>query len=143
MPSGTGKAKPLNPEELDHVLALNPLTRAEWMLEDCARHEEIWALANAEGWILYQMADCPEGRRPWALPLWPRQELAALCARGAEEQPQRIALDELLGGLLPEMEQRSWQVQSCPWKEEGVIDSAAEFGRQVEEAWDEWTDEDA
>lgn len=138
-----GSAEPLTAEAIDHLLALDPETRAEWMLEDCARHEQAWGLSGQDGWVLFKLDAAPEGKSPWALPLWPRRELASMAARTLDEQAMRIGLEELLDRLLPEVKQRAWRVLAGPVRDEGLVLDAADFGRKLEDAWNEMTDEDA
>lgn len=140
--SGSSQAAPLTPSESAALKAMDPLSRAEWMLEDCARHEEAWALEDADGWVVFCLAEAPEDASPWALPLWPRQELAALEAKDASEQVRRLPLAELLEGLLPELEQRGWQVLACPGGDGGASEAAGAFSRRLSEAWDELNEEE-
>jgi hypothetical protein len=129
---------PLAPQEIDRVLALDAQTRAEWMLEDCARHEQAWGLVDSKGWVVFRLAEAG----PWALPLWPRQELAALAARSADEQPRRVDFETLLESLLPEVDQRNWQVLACPGRDGGLSEAASEFRVRLAQAWDELNDEE-
>lgn len=126
---------PLTPAELDRLQALDPRARAAWMLEDVARNEEAWGLENAEGWVIYKVANAPEGGNPWALPLWPRQELAALAAHDASEQPKRLTLDTLLEDLLPDVTDRGWNVVACPDKNGGSVEPADAFAAALADAW--------
>jgi len=135
--------KLLAPEEIDRILALDAETRGEWMLEDCARFECAWGLVDAQGWVVYQLAESAEGRSPWALPLWPRQELAALAARSADEQPRRLGLEEVLEEFLPEVDRRGWQVLACPNLAGGFSESALHFRVRLAEAWSELNEEES
>jgi hypothetical protein len=126
---------PLRPEELDRLQALDARARAAWMLEDVARHEEAWALENSQGWVIFEVANAPAGSKPWALPLWPRQELAALAARDASEQPRRLTLDTLLEDLLPDVMDRGWNVLACPNKDGGAVEPADAFADSLADAW--------
>jgi hypothetical protein len=135
-------APPLGPQELDRLLALDPQTRCEWMLEDCARYEQAWGLVDAQGWVVFKVAEAPEGRSPWALPLWPRQELAALASRSTDEQPRRLDLEAVLEELLPEVGQRGWQVSACPDQGSGFIETADAFRSRLADAWNELNEEE-
>ena len=126
---------PLRPEELDRLQAQDPGARAEWALADIARWEEAWLLENADGWVLFKLANAPEGRSPWALPLWPRQELAALAARDAGEQPRRLDIEALLDDLLPLVAERGWQVMACPAKDNGSVEDARAFAARLQDVW--------
>jgi len=137
-------APPLKPQELDQALGLDAASRAEWMLEELARWEQAWGLVNADGWVVFQLADAPEGLKPWALPLWPRQELAALASRGEGEQPQAVPLGELLDELLPLVAKRGWQVCSCPLADgHGFIEAPGALRQKVQDCWDEYQDDEA
>lgn len=140
-PKSTPPIGPLSDGEIQGLRGMDVRSRAEWMLEDCARFEQVWGLSNAEGWVVVALEEAPPGRAPWGMPLWPRADLAARTARGAGEEPRRIGLDELLDDLLPALEARGWQVLACPLDDQGLGEGAAEFGRLLEEAWTEWDDE--
>jgi Protein of unknown function (DUF2750) len=133
---------PLEPADIDALLGQDAQTRAEWMLEDCSRQGFAWGLENRDGWVLFQLANPGEGLSPWALPLWPRQELAALSSQGTDEQPRGVPLEELLENLLPELEHRGWQVLAFPNQGEGYSESAAAFGRRLAETWNEMNEEE-
>lgn len=137
-----GTAPPLSPGEIDALLGQDAETRAEWMLEDCARHSQAFGLENEDGWVVFKLAQPPEGAAPWAFPLWPRRELAALAARDSSEKPIRIALEDLLGAMVPEVDQRGWQILACPHQEGGFSLPAGEFGRRLAESWDELNEEE-
>jgi hypothetical protein len=144
MPDEPALVPPLKPQELDQALALDAPSRAEWMLEQLARFEQAWGLVNAEGWVVFQLADAPAGLNPWALPLWPRQELAALASRGEGEQPQAIALAELLEDLLPLVAERGWQVLACPLADgQGLVEAPLALRQKAQDCWDEFQDDEA
>jgi hypothetical protein len=133
---------PLAPQEIDRLLALDAQTRADWMLEDCARHEQAWGLVDSKGWVVFQLPESPAGPGHWALPLWPRQELAALASRSPEEQPRRVDFEVLLESLLPEVEQRGWKVLACPGQDGGLSESASDFRGRLAQTWDELNEEE-
>ncbi|HXB96983.1 MAG TPA: DUF2750 domain-containing protein [bacterium] len=135
-------APPLKPQELDQALALDEAARAEWMLEELARWEQAWGLSNADGWVVFELAEAPAGKKPWALPLWPRQELAALASRGEGETPLALPLEELLESLLPQIAERGWLLCSSPTADgRGLLQDPLAFGAILQEAWDEYNDE--
>lgn len=135
-------AEPLRPEELDRLAALSPEARGAWMLDDCARHEGAWLLKDADGWVLVKLANAPAGRSPYALPLWPRQELAALAARDAADQPERVALEDLIEELLPEVAERGWACAVCPGANGGWVMEAPQLAERLSDAWSALDDED-
>ncbi|HXC63248.1 MAG TPA: DUF2750 domain-containing protein [bacterium] len=142
MSDALAAAPPLKPQELDQALALDPAARAEWMLEELARWEQAWGLANADGWVVFELAQAPAGKKPWALPLWPRQELAALASRGEGDTPQAVPLEELLETLLPQIAERGWLLCSSPTADgQGLLQDPLSFGAILQEAWDEYNDE--
>jgi hypothetical protein len=118
-----------------------PEARAAWMLDDCARQEEAWILKDAQGWVLFKVANAPATGSPYALPLWPRQELAALAARDAGDQPERVSLEDLIEELLPEVAERGWAVLACPGAEGGAVLPPAELAERLSQAWSELDDE--
>lgn len=131
----SGPAGPLKPEELDRLQALEPRERAAWALEELARLEEAWLLEDAEGWVLFKLDPPPAQGRPWALPLWPRQELAALGARDASEQPRSVDLETLLEELLPQVAESGWRVLACPGPQGGALEDAERFAAALADAW--------
>lgn len=134
-------APPLKPEELDRLAAQSPEARGAWMLDDCARHEEAWLLRDAQGWVLFKLANPPAQGSPFALPLWPRQELAALAARDAGDQPERVELEDLIEELLPEVAERGWHCLACPGANGAWVLSAPDLGERLSDAWSQLDDE--
>jgi hypothetical protein len=140
--SPESQSPPLRPEELDRLAQLSPEQRGAWMLDDCARHEEAWILRDAQGWVLMKLANAPAGRSPYALPLWSRQELAALNARDAGDQPELLSLEDLIEEVLPEVSERGWQVVVCPGANGGWVLGAEDLGEKLSEAWQETNEEE-
>lgn len=134
-------AAPLRPEELDRLAALDPAARAAWMLDDCARGEEAWLLKDAQGWVLFRLDNAPDGRSPYALPLWPRQELAALAARDPGDTPECVGLEDLIEELLPEVAERGWTVLACPGANGGLALAPSELAERLSMAWTDLDDE--
>lgn len=131
----------LRPEELQALLKQSPEQRAQWMLNDVAAREEAWALEDANGWVVAKLADPLPGGPAYALPLWPRQELAALEANDASEQPRPIDLETLLEELLPDVAERGWDVLAFSVKNEGHVFHTADFSDQLATAWEAQDDE--
>jgi hypothetical protein len=136
-------AEPLDPAALDRLAAMSAAERGEWMLEDCAQQEEAWLLRDADGWVLQKLSNPPAGRSPYALPLWPRQELAALAALSAAEQPERIDLEDLIEELLPETAERGWHCLLCPQGGDGLALEPAQAAERLSEAWRDVDEEGA
>jgi hypothetical protein len=128
--------KPLETAELKALLAQGPSQRAQWMIDDIAQHESAWALEDARGWVVAKLAQPLPGGPAYALPLWPRQELAALEARDAGEQPKAIDLETLLDALLPEVESGGWGVLAFSVKDAGQAYLASEFSELLSNAWE-------
>jgi hypothetical protein len=133
---------PLRPEELDRLAQLSPEQRGAWMLDDCARHEEAWILRDEHGWVLVKLGNAPAGRSPYALPLWPRQEMAAMAARDAGDQPELLSLEDLIEEVLPEVSERGWQVVVCPAANGGWVLEAEDFSDRLSAAWQEMDEEE-
>lgn len=136
-------SEPLRPEELDRLAAQDAAGRAEWMLTDCARSEEAWLLRDGDGWVLQKLANAPEGRSPYALPLWPRQELAAMAARDAGDRPERVELEDLIEEILPEVAERGWACLACPDAAGGLVLSPQALSERLSQAWTESEEDDA
>lgn len=133
---------PLRPEELERLATLSPEARGAWMLDDCARQEEAWLLRDKSGWVLFKLSNPPAAGSPYALPLWPRQALAALAARDADDQPERVALEDLIEELLPEVVERGWACLVCPAANGGWVLSPQQLGQQLADAWSEVDEEE-
>jgi hypothetical protein len=132
----------LTANERQALLRQSPAQRAQWMLNDVASHEEAWALHDANGWVVAKLSQPQPGGPLYALPLWPRQELAALEARDAGEQPRAIDLETLLEELLPDVHQRDWGVLAFTVKNEGEIYQAVDFSDQLATAWEALAEEE-
>ncbi len=126
----------LKPEELAALLKQGQDQRAAWMLEDIAASEEAWGLEDANGWVVAKLTEPLPGGPAYALPLWPRQELAALEAAGAGEQPRAIDLESLLEELLPEVAERNWAILAFSVKNAGRAYRGSEFAEALTEAWE-------
>ncbi len=127
---------PLSPEDLAALLKQGDEQRAQWMLQDVSAHEEVWGLEDANGWVVAKLAQPMPGGPAYALPLWPRQELAALEAAGPAEQPRAVELETLLEELLPEIAERNWAVLAFSVQNKGRAFLAAEFSEALSEAWE-------
>lgn len=136
------EAAPLGPQELDRLEAMDPALRAAWMLDEVARHEEVWGLMDANGWVLFKLDQAPEGRSPYALPLWPRQELAAMGARDSNDQPQRVDLETLLEEVLPQVAQEGWRILPCPGANGAAVVEVEAWSVQLSDAWTALAEED-
>lgn len=126
----------LSPEELAALLKQGNEQRAQWMLNDIAANEEAWGLEDAKGWVVAKLADPIPGGPAYALPLWPRQELAALEAAGPHEQPHAIDLEKLFEELLPDLVEQKWGVLAFSVKNSGQAFMVEDFAAQLSEAWE-------
>lgn len=129
-------APALSPEELGALLKQGLEQRAQWMLQDVAANEEAWGLEDANGWVVAKLALPIPGGPAYALPLWPRQELAALESAGPGELPRAIDMESLLEELLPEVAERNWGILAFSVKNAGQAFKAEEFSAQLSDAWE-------
>ena len=127
---------PLTPEALAALLKQSDEQRALWMIEDVAAQEEAWGLEDANGWVVAKLAAPLEDGPAYALPLWPRQELAALEAAGPAEQPRVVDMETLLEELLPEIAERHWGVLAFSVKNAGRAYRTEEFSAALAESWE-------
>jgi hypothetical protein len=132
---------PLDAAQLEALLKQGPAQRAAWMLEDVAASEELWGLEDAQGWVVMKLAQPAPGRPAYAMPLWPRQELAALEAHGAGEQPRAIGLEELLEDLLPQVAEKGWDIITFSVKAEGQAWEPGELSAALADAWEQVEEE--
>lgn len=79
----------LSASEQRHLLSLSNHQRYQRFLELVVQHQEIWSLANDEGWVTLTS----EGDN--CLPIWPHPELAAQWATDDWNDctPKSVALD--------------------------------------------------
>jgi len=126
-------------KEFEAVSALPGPARYAHFIKRVADREELWGLANPEGWVL--SAD-DEGRE--CLPVWPSEAYAARQAVGEWEgtTPRAITLDDWLRTWIPGMERDGKQVAVFPTRAGGeggdnvvVVDPArlrADLGAELE-----------
>jgi hypothetical protein len=112
------------------------------MIQDVATHEEAWGLQDSQGWVLAKIAQTRPGGPAYALPLWPRQELAALESRGPGEEPCPVDLETLLEDLLPQVGERGWAILAFGVADTGELFSPADFSSHLSSAWEALAEED-
>jgi hypothetical protein len=91
----------LDAEQVKEAVRLPAQQRYEYFVEHVAQAGEVWGLYR-NGWALAKRDD---GTLVFAL--WPEREFALLCAEFEWEgyAPQAFGLDELLDGLLPQLQE--------------------------------------
>lgn len=94
-------AMPLDANQVKAVVTLPAGQRYAYFIERVVQTREVWALYR-NGWAL---ATKDDGTLVFAM--WPEREFAQLCAEFEWEgyEPQVFGLDELLGELLPQLQQ--------------------------------------
>ncbi|MDX1912369.1 MAG: DUF2750 domain-containing protein [Saprospiraceae bacterium] len=63
---------PLTKKEFDEVLARKPESRYKYFIRTVAAEEEVWGLADAEGWLMLEV----DGEEQDALAVFPNPEFA-------------------------------------------------------------------
>lgn len=88
----------IHPQEVDSVIRLSDGERYTYLIKKIADWEEVWGLANEDGWI--QMMD-DNGKS--LAPIWPHEEFARKCAteEWSDTLPRSIDLDTWRAAWLP------------------------------------------
>ena len=88
----------------------NDEQRLHYFLSRLIELEEVWGLANADGWLLL------ENNEQWNLPLWPSEILARRYRQGKWEDhdTHSISLEHCLDQLLPLMSSKSIDARLLP-----------------------------
>jgi hypothetical protein len=75
---------------LQRALAMDVDARYAYAIDQIRRHDELWTLKSADGWVV----SSNPVREP-SIPVWPHEQLARLEATGlwAEAEPSRISLE--------------------------------------------------
>jgi hypothetical protein len=96
-----GRSMALDAEQVKETVRLPARQRYAYFVERAAQAREVWGLYR-NGWALAKQDD---GTLVFAL--WPEREFAQLCAEFEWEGyvPQAFGLDELLDGLLPQLQE--------------------------------------
>lgn len=89
-----------NEKEIEAVFALPASKRAKYLVSKVADWESAWTLGQSDGLALLGSSDGEE-----ALPLWPAERYAELCATEdwSSYMPQQVPLEELIHRLAPDV----------------------------------------
>ena len=89
----------VNDREFESVIALPAPERYGHFIKRVADNQELWALRDAEGWLL--LGDDEENE---AFPVWPaeRYAVAYAAAQGLTEEPTALELATWMDELLPD-----------------------------------------
>lgn len=120
----------LDAKERRQILGLPARDRYSLFLQIVVDWEEAWGLRGDAGWVV---GSTPDGGD--SFPLWPHPTFAEPCAQGEWEgaTPEAISLDELLGDLLPLLEEERMSVAIFPTPEgEGTVISPQELRHQLD-----------
>jgi len=106
-----GRSYEARPEEVDAVSRLQAPDRYRYFLNKVADWEELWGIANDDGWCLYADDSGTE-----LLPVWPARAYAhTFCADDfADHAPKAISMDEWLENWLPGLASEGTQVAVFP-----------------------------
>ena len=112
--------------EFDEFKAMTLNERLEYFVTFTTRASQVWALANDEGWRTMQADD------RIALPVWPKQAIAAAGAAEGEEA-RAISMQDFTEKWLPGMVTDGTQVAIFPLGDEGIVVDAGELLEELEE----------
>ena len=90
----------VNDREFESVIALPAPERYGHFIKRVADNQELWALRDAEGWLL--LGDDEENE---AFPVWPAERYAVAYgeAQGMAEKPEAIELSTWMEEMLPDL----------------------------------------
>lgn len=95
--------RPRSAKEIESILLLDPIERYNHFVKRVVDFQATWGLYD-DGWAMVARDD-----RTLALALWPHREYAMLCATDdwSHYIPKKIALDELLDIVLPDLDRKN------------------------------------
>ena len=80
----------LNQKQIEEILAKKPENRYKYFIKTVAEEEEVWGLADDEGWLLLEV----EGEEQDALAVFPNREFAEIFQKEGGFDDMRVeALD--------------------------------------------------
>jgi hypothetical protein len=106
--------------------------RLEYFLDQALDQELVWFLEKDSQALCFALSD---GKL--ALPIFPRQELAALEAADASESPKALALEEFLDGMLPDLARLGRLVAVFPVAGKAWLEEPLALQAKIWERWDE------
>lgn len=127
--------KQVNPKELEALMKLPSTVRYENFIKTVADWEEAWGLYD-DGWA---MSETDKGDR--VFPLWPAKAFAEACAENdwSGYSAESIPLDDLLNGLLPQLEEDGVLPGVFFTPEQGSVDvSASQLMEDLQRACEEY-----
>lgn len=96
--------------------------RAQYFLTRTLESEEIWGLADTQGWVLHE----EEGRS--ILPLWPYRQFANECIDAVDQEAQSTSLDHFVENVLHNLVAQEILVELWPTpRQRGVLLDATEL----------------
>lgn len=76
----------LSKKEIDEILARRPESRYKYFIRTVAAEEEVWGLADDEGWLMLEV----DGEESDALAVFPNSEFAAIFQKEGDFNEFRI-----------------------------------------------------
>jgi hypothetical protein len=96
--------------------------RVQYFLTRTLESEEIWGLADTQGWVLHE----EEGKS--ILPLWPYRQFANECIDAVSLEAQSTSLDHFVESILHKLVVQEIQVELWPTpRQRGVLLDATEL----------------
>ncbi len=117
----------LTSKQVDEILARSPLKRYKYFVRTVAREEEVWGLADEEGWLMMDVASNPEES---AFLAFPQEEFAEHFRNQAGFENFQVAPIDLYEFLewLDDMEEDNILIGVFPSSNmEGAVVKAAEL----------------
>ena len=108
--------------EMSDIDTMTVPERVQYFLTRTLESEEIWGLADTQGWILHE----EEGKT--ILPLWPYRQFASECIDTMDLEAQSTSLDHFVESILHKLVVQEIQVELWPTpRQRGVLLDATEL----------------
>ena len=109
-------------QELTDITSMTALQRVQYFLTRTLESEEIWGLADTQGWVLRELMDKA------LLPVWPYRQYAGTCIDAPDLRTHATSLDHFVEGVLQALVEQNIHIEVWPAQAQGgVIVKAAEL----------------
>lgn len=114
------KRDPIGEEEMQHaptkleqktIADMSNVQRLEYFLTRTMESEEVWGLADSEGWLLQEI----DGRT--ILPIWPYRQFANECINAAGVHAGSVSLEHFVDNILQSLIAQDIDLELWPGKE--------------------------
>ena len=100
-------------QELQEIGVMAPPQRLQYFLSRVIEAEEIWGLADPQGWVMREEGD------KLILPIWPYQQCANDCVNARDLQPHATSLDHFVERILHTLIEEGIHLEVLPTRNVG------------------------